>query len=127
MRLIWLAAGLASVGIGGVGVVVPGLPTTVFFIIAAWCFSRSSERLEQWVLNLPAIGPMVSDYRTGLGMPKRAKVLAITSIVAACGLSAGLLIDNWAVRLTVVAVGAVGVWFVGWRTPTRQEPQTVAP
>ena len=38
-RAGWLAVGFAAVGVGAVGVVVPGLPTTVFFIVAAWCFS----------------------------------------------------------------------------------------
>ena len=119
MRAIWLMAGLTCVGVGGVGVIVPGLPTTVFFIMAAWCFSRSSRRLEQWVLDLPRIGPMVRDYRAGLGMPKRAKIMAISSIALACGLSAGLLIDNLTVRLIVVAAGLFGIWWVGWRVPTR--------
>ena len=82
MRLLYLAGGLLCVGIGGVGVVVPGLPSTVFFIMAAWCFSRSSERLENWVLNLPGIGPLVRDYRSGLGMPRRAKIAAISCIAS---------------------------------------------
>jgi uncharacterized membrane protein YbaN (DUF454 family) len=120
MRLLYLVSGLGFVAIGGVGTVVPGLPTTVFFILAAWCFSRSSERLENWVLNLPGIGPMVRDYRSGLGMPRRAKVAAITSITVAVAISAGLLIDNTTVRLIVVAVGLIGVAFVGWQVPTRE-------
>lgn len=120
MRLVYLASGLGFVAIGGVGVVVPGLPTTVFFIIAAWCFSRSSERLENWVLNLPGIGPMVRDHRAGLGMPRRAKIAAISCIVIAVGLSAGLAIDNLAVRLLVLALGLIGVWYVGSRVPTRE-------
>jgi uncharacterized membrane protein YbaN (DUF454 family) len=120
MRIFYLCLGLASVGIGGIGVFVPGLPTTVFFIIAAWAFSKSSTRLEQWVLNLPGIGPMVSDFRAGLGMPQRAKIAAITCIVLAVGLSAGLLIGNLVVRLIVVAVGLIGVWYVGMHVPTRE-------
>jgi len=123
MRFLWTAAGLLSVGIGGIGIVVPGLPTTVFFIIAAWFFSKSNPRLEQWVLHLPRIGPMVSDYRAGLGMPRRAKVFAVTSIVVASGLSAGVFIDNLGIRLSVAALGAVGVWWVWRRTPTRPPAQ----
>ena len=119
-RLVYLVAGLVFVGIGGIGIFVPGLPTTVFFIMAAWCFSRSSKRLEQWVLNLPGIGPMVKDYRSGLGMPRRAKVIAIGCIVVAVGLSAGLAITKLTVRLIVLAVGAIGVWYVGIRVPTRE-------
>jgi len=76
MRLIYLACGLAFVAIGGLGIFIPGLPTTVFFIMAAWCFSRSSERLENWVLNLPGIGPTVRAHRAGYGMPRRAKIVA---------------------------------------------------
>ncbi|MEM8926301.1 MAG: YbaN family protein [Actinomycetota bacterium] len=120
MRLLWLAGGLLSVAIGGIGIVVPGLPTTVFFIIAAWCFSKSNERLERWVLELPGIGPMVQDYRNGLGMPRQAKVFAISTMGIACGISAGLLIDVWWVRLIVLAAGAFGIWWVGWRVPTRE-------
>jgi uncharacterized membrane protein YbaN (DUF454 family) len=121
MRLVYLVSGLSFVAIGGIGVFVPGLPTTVFFIMAAWCFSKSSRRLELWVLNLPGIGPMVSDYRSGLGMPRRAKVAAISCIVIAVGLSAGLAISNLWVRLIVVAVGLIGVWYVGWHVPTREQ------
>ena len=120
MRYLYLGLGLLSVGVGGIGVFVPGLPTTVFFIIAAWAFSKSSPRLENWVLGLPGIGPMVRDFRSGLGMPKKAKVAAITCIVLAVGLSAGFLIGNLTVRLIVVAVGAVGVWYVGLHVPTRE-------
>jgi uncharacterized membrane protein YbaN (DUF454 family) len=120
MRIVYLVAGLLCVAIGGIGVFVPGLPTTVFFIMAAWCFSRSSERLERWVLNLPGIGPMVTDFRAGLGMPRRAKIIAISCIVLAVGLSAGLLIGNTVVRLVVLAVGLAGVWYVGIRVPTRE-------
>lgn len=120
MRAIWLLAGLSCVGVGGIGIVVPGLPTTVFFIMAAWCFSRSSKRLENWVLQLPGIGPMVRDYRGGLGMPRRAKVFAIGCIVVAAGSSALFLINKPVVQLLVAALGLIGVWYVGLRVPTRE-------
>ncbi|MEQ1699620.1 MAG: YbaN family protein, partial [Ilumatobacteraceae bacterium] len=77
MRAIWIGGGFMSVGVGSVGVVVPGLPTTVFFVIAAWCFSRSSPRFEQWVLGLPGVGQLVRDHRDGLGMPRASKRVAI--------------------------------------------------
>ncbi len=85
-RGAWFACGWVAVGIGTIGIVVPGLPTTVFFIVAAACFSRSSPRFEQWVLDRPGIGPMVRDYRSGLGMPRSAKTAAISSIAIVCSL-----------------------------------------
>ena len=121
LRGVWIAAGLTLVGIGAVGIVVPGLPSTIFFILAAGAFSRSSARLERWLLGLPLVGKLVGDYRAGLGMPRRAKIAADTMIVAAVGVSTGLLLDSWVIRAVVLAAGAVGFAYVTWRVPTRQE------
>ena len=114
VRAGWLAMGLVCVGLGGLGIVLPGLPTTVFFIAAAACFSKSSPRLEAWVLGLRGVGPMVRDHRAGLGMPRRAKVLATACIVLFVGLALWLAIDHVALR------GVVGVVVIWWRVPTRE-------
>ena len=117
-RAVFLTVGCLAVVAGTIGIIVPGLPTTGFFVLAAACFARSSPRFERWVLDLPTVGPMVRDYRAGLGMPRRAKVIAITMMVAACSLSA------WAVGVpigvAILAAGAIGTWYVGWRVPTRE-------
>ena len=118
-RWMLLGLGWVCVVVGAIGVVVPGLPTTGFFVLAAWCFARSSPRFEAWILGLPGIGPMVADFQGGLGMPRRAKVLAIGSMVLAIGLSAGLVLEGGS-RVVVLVLGAIGVWFVGWRIPTRE-------
>lgn len=120
-RWLWFALGWLAVAVGSIGIVVPVLPTTVFFVLAAACFSRSSPRFEQWVLTRPGIGPMVRDYRAGLGMPKRAKVMAITSIVVVCTISA-VLVDAWWMRALVAGLGLVGVGWIAWRIPTRRDP-----
>ena len=119
VRGAWMGAGLVLVGLGALGAVVPGLPTTVFFIGAAACFARSSPRLERWVLGLPHVGPLVRDYRSGLGMPRRAKVVASVAIAVAVTLSAFAL-PSWGVRLAVVALGLVGIGYVTLRVPTRE-------
>ncbi len=64
VRISWLIAGCICVCFGLIGIVIPGLPTTVFMLIAAACFYRSSQRFYDWVI------------REGKGMPKRAKVMA---------------------------------------------------
>ena len=118
-RGAWSLVGLVAVALGAVGIVVPGLPTTVFFIIAAWAFSKSSPRLEAWVLGLPKIGPLVQDHRDGLGMPRRAKVAAIAMVVLFAGVSAWL-VDGRVIPLAIVATGAVGVAYIALRVPTRE-------
>ena len=119
MRWVWFVAGWVAVALGGIGIVVPGLPTTVFFIIAAWCFSRSSPRFEQWVLNLPRIGPMVRDHRAGLGMPRRAKAWAVGTMVVFAGASA-LTVSHPVVSPTILGLVAIGAWYVLYRVPTRE-------
>lgn len=118
MKFAWLALGWLSVGIGGVGFVVPGLPSTVFFIAAAACFSRSSPRFERWVLELPTVGPMVDDYRRGLGMPARAKITAVTMMWVAIGVSS-YVAPRWWIAAIIVAFGLIGSWFIILRTPTK--------
>lgn len=110
--------GMLCVVLGTVGIVVPGLPTTVFFIAAAACFTRSSPKMEAWILDLPGIGQMVRDHRAGLGMPKRAKVAAVSSIVVFAGLALVLALSAPLARATVGAVAVIGVVYV-LRLPTR--------
>jgi uncharacterized protein len=125
-RGAWFAGGWVAVAIGSVGIVVPGLPTTVFFVVAAACFSRSSPRFEQWVLDRPGIGPFVRDYRAGLGMPRSAKVAATTMIAVVCCLSAFLAFERWWLRGTILALGAVGIAWILLRIPTRPDERIPA-
>jgi uncharacterized membrane protein YbaN (DUF454 family) len=126
-RAWWFVVGWVAVGIGAIGIVVPGLPTTVFFIVAAWCFGRSSPRFERWVLDLPRIGPLVADYRAGLGMPRRAKVLALTTMWVAIAISTFALRDRPWIVAAVVGAGVVGTVYLGWRVPTRPGVTRVDP
>ncbi len=119
-RWLWLGGGMISVALGSVGIIVPGLPTTVFFIVAAACFARSNPRFEQWVLDLPRIGRMVREYREGLGMSRRAKVLAVATILIVATASGVFAIQNRAVGMIVIALGLVGVAYVGFAVPTRE-------
>jgi uncharacterized membrane protein YbaN (DUF454 family) len=117
---VWFAVGWVAVGVGSIGIVVPGLPTTVFFIVAASCFARSSPRFERWVLDLPRVGPLVRDYRAGLGMPRRAKQWAVAMIVVFAGLSAVAARGAPLIAVSIALLGAVGVGYVLWRVPTRE-------
>src|SRR5512139_797418 len=75
-RLLWVVAGAAMLATGIVGVFVPLLPTTPFVLLAAFCFSRGSERCERWLLAHPRLGPIVHDWRAHRAVPWRAKQLA---------------------------------------------------
>lgn len=119
LRSLWAIWGLIFVGLGIIGMIVPGMPTTGFMLLAAWCFSHSSPRLEAWLLRLPGVGQIVADHRAGLGMPRRAKVIATSMIVVACGFSAWR-VERWWVAALMVTAGAVGVCWILWRVPTKE-------
>jgi uncharacterized membrane protein YbaN (DUF454 family) len=119
-RAVWFSVGWLAVAIGMVGVVVPGLPTTVFFIVAASCFARSSPRFERWVLDLPRIGPMVRDHRAGLGMSRRAKRIAIATMVVFATLGVVLAVDHVAIIGVIAGLVAVGAVYILVRVPTRE-------
>jgi uncharacterized protein len=79
-RLLMLAAGWICVAIGVVGIVLPGLPGTVFLIVAAWLFARSSPRFERWLLGHPRLGPQVVKWRATGAIAPGIKVIAIGSM-----------------------------------------------
>ena len=67
LRLLLLAVGWLAVALGMLGVVLPLLPTTPFFLLAAGCFARSLAARRRWLLSLPVFGPAVADTRPGAG------------------------------------------------------------
>ena len=78
---IFFSIGILSLSLGYVGIVVPGLPTTVFILISAWAFSKCSDRFTFWLENHKLFGPMILNWKTYRGLSRRAKKLALSMIV----------------------------------------------
>ena len=120
IRIMWILLGSLFVALGTIGIFVPGLPTTVFLIIAAACYIRSSQKLYDWLISNKTFGPLIKDYREGKGMPKKAKVLALSMITFFAGSSSIFLIDNPPIQILVGILGIIGFWYVGFRVPTNK-------
>lgn len=114
-RVLWCAAGTLALAAGIVGIFLPLLPTTPFVLLAAFCFSRGSARLEAWLLAHPRLGPPIAAWRTHRALPLRAKQLAWVMMAAGSAVSAWLLPLRWA-WLPAACCLAVGLWM--WRLPT---------
>lgn len=78
MRLLYLCLGWLMVGTGIVGAFLPVLPTTPFLLLALWCFSRSSPKLEAWLLSHPKFGPSLRNWKETGSIARRAKVAALS-------------------------------------------------
>jgi uncharacterized membrane protein YbaN (DUF454 family) len=108
-------AGVGCVGMGALGAVVPGLPTTVFLIIAAWCFARSCPWLTDKLIHNRFFAPFARYLVPGAVMPARAKAISIGVMWVAIAASCWLIIARESpgfVPVTVVLSGVVGTWFI---------------
>ena len=114
-RWVWLACGAIALATGLVGVVLPLLPTTPFILLAAFCFSRGSEKYERWMLTHPRFGPMVRQWRSNRAVPLRAKQVATATMALSSGIA------WWALPANVcwipgVCCALVALWL--WSLPT---------
>lgn len=80
-RLLWLLGGIVFVAVGAIGVVLPILPTTPFLLLAAFCFTRSSTKLHDWLLNHRSFGPLINNWDQYGSIDRRSKRVAIAVIV----------------------------------------------
>ena len=78
--------GIVALVLGIIGAFLPVMPTTVFILIAAWAFARSSDRLHNALLSHPKTGPAIRAWRHNQCIPKKAKILAIISITISWGI-----------------------------------------
>ena len=80
-RFAWMSLGFASLGLGILGIFLPLLPTTPFLILAAFAFSRSSQRLHDWLTRHPRLGPPIEAWRRHGAISRTGKRLAMLAIV----------------------------------------------
>lgn len=107
-RGLLVVAGSFSLGLGVLGIFVPGLPTTVFLLGAAACYVRSSDRMYNWLLEHRVLGRYINTYRKHKAMPLKSKVIALVMMWTMIGLSAGYFIENYTVKLIVIIAGLIG-------------------
>jgi uncharacterized membrane protein YbaN (DUF454 family) len=104
-----VALGWVFVGIGALGTVLPVLPTTPFLLVATFFFARSSPRLCAWLLRSPLFGPFLRDWHQHRGVRLRAKVGAVTVMLAAVAASIVWGNLSWPVIVLLLALAASGV------------------
>ncbi len=112
MRPVYFVLGIISLIVGIVGVVLPLIPTTGPLLLAAFFFARSSNRFHDWLTTHPRFGPLIADFRAGLGIPLMTKVWALTAMVAAFTIGTVFVATHWIAGAVVIAVGVWAITYV---------------
>jgi len=117
LRTCLMVAGIFFVGLGTVGIFLPLLPSVKFFVVAAICFARSSERFHHWLLNNRWFGSHVKNYYEGRGILLRQKITVVSLKILAAGYIGIFVLDHLVWRLVLVLVVA-GISIYILRLPT---------
>lgn len=79
-RPVWATFGFLAFALAMVGMALPILPTTPFMLIAAFCFARSSERLDNWFKGTALYRKVLEGYVTKRAMTMKAKLSIIVPV-----------------------------------------------
>ncbi|MCE7032072.1 YbaN family protein [Lysobacter sp. GX 14042] len=115
LRWAWWLLAWLSLGLGLVGVVLPGLPTVPFILLSAYAAARGSERLHAWLLAHPQFGPMILDWQRHGAVSRRAKRMAV-GLMTLAAVIMFLTAPRWWMAATGTGIMAtVAAWL--WRRP----------
>lgn len=115
--LYWLGGVLALI-LAVIGVVLPGLPTTPFVLLAGACFVRASPRAHAWLLRNRLFGPMLANWERHRSIPRRVKRAAIGIMLLSVSVSIWFFAGRPWLQLTLAAAAVIGALVVA-RVPAR--------
>ena len=110
--------GTISLCLGLAGIVLPGLPTTPFLLLTAGLYIRSSDKLYQKLIANKITGKFITDYRSAKGLTIRQKIYSICLMWLMILISCVFQIDNYTLRLIVIAAGITGTSIMIFFLPT---------
>lgn len=112
---LWKITGVFCVGLAILGAILPILPTTIFLIMATACFAKSSPSMQRKLLNNKTFGPLIHEWQQHQSIPRKAKKIALLTIILSVVWSAYLLHNMMLTLLVVLLV--IGPFIFLWRLP----------
>lgn len=122
VKALLIIAGSISLGLGILGIFVPGLPTTSFLLLTAYLWARSSDKLYNRLLNNKYLGPYILEFRKNKGMTLKQKIYANSMMWTMIGLSTYFMIENRTADYIVMGVGIIGTIVMGFIVKTVKKP-----
>jgi uncharacterized membrane protein YbaN (DUF454 family) len=116
-RAFFITVGFLSLALGIIGAFLPLLPTTVFVLLAAYCFARSSERFYTALLTNKHFGPAIRDWQRHRCISQRSKTYAIVLIALSFGITTTGFVESTLSRVLLVLLGAALVVYL-YRLPS---------
>ena len=122
-QLLWVRLAFAALGtlfllLGIIGIFMPILPTTPFLLLTTACYARSSRRFYNWLMNHPAFGPLIVEWRAYRSIPWRIKLVAVVTMIVTFGSSILFFIKDGRLQLALAVFGlTMAIWL--YRIPSR--------
>lgn len=124
-RWLLLALAVLSLVLGVIGIFLPVLPTVPFILLSAWAAARSSPRLLAWLESHTAFGPMLTEWRRGGVVRRRAKWAATGVMGASAAIMLVVVPTRWVALLAIGCMACVLAWL--WRRPEQFSDEAAPP
>ncbi|MGC1173058.1 YbaN family protein [Polaromonas sp.] len=124
-RWLFLALALLSLVLGVIGIFLPVLPTVPFILLSAWAAARSSPRLLAWLESHTSFGPMLTEWRRGGVVRRRAKWAATAVMGASAAIMLVVVPTRWVALFAIGCMACVLAWL--WRRPEQFNNEAAPP
>lgn len=114
-KALWYTAGMISLGLAYIGVVTPGIPFSIFLVFAAYCFSKSSDRMHRWIYNHKHFGPFLTNWIEKKVFPTKMKYMMVAVMASTVAFTWFATHNLSAVLWSSGFMTLVAVW--AWRFP----------
>ncbi len=112
MKPVLTGLGMLCLGLAGMGVFLPLLPTTPFLLVAAACFARSSPRFHARLLDSRLFGPLIRNWEENRAISITTKLTAIAAIAVVGGISVVFVVESPGLRILIGGILAINIIFI---------------
>ena len=121
MKIVYVVVGCITLALGTIGVVFPILPTVPFYLITAFCYARSSERLNQWFKNTKLYKNNLETYVKGQGMSRKAKIRIMATVTIIILISFYFMKKIWIGRIILIVIWVAHILYFVFKVKTIEE------